>query len=540
MAEPGKKFVKIDKEMLAALRPFAEAAGVEIPGLVQHQPTVDLDVPVSDLGRQLGALCSRQPIFRRAGAIVAADDEGQMVRMTPERLGGWVEKFVTTTRWTKERGDHAASMPMELAKKVLATDQFLSQVRELLFFFPVRLPVTREDGTVELIAPGYDAQTKSYTEEEVSYDEDMGWDEAVGWLEEILGEWPFADRLGREAPLCKSRDAAVILAGLLGTYGRCLYAGKRPMGVVSGNQPGTGKTTLAKLMMAMVFGLPPEMSLPATDEKFERLLESVALGMEPVLFLDDVGKMIRSNALNKFVTASKHGGTRLYTQESFSVPAVTQVFVTGNDLPIEENVKRRVMWCELFLAGEVQDREFKQEITDDILAGEKFRAKTLAALWAVVKEWGRVREERPLGTGRKILKSFEGYCRRVGEFLDVIGWADPFVEAPGMSGGDQEGKEFMMLLLAAADQATVNPCEYRVPDMVEIGRTMGILEYFLGAAGDGDLPKKERIAFGKRLAKFRGRHFQRTDGRFYECGKRDGKGGSVYVFRFGERQEDLR
>jgi hypothetical protein len=98
------------------------------------------------------------------------------------------------------------------------------------------------------------------------------------------------------------------------------------------------------MMMAAVFGLPAEMSLPPTEEKFERLLESTAVGMEPFLFLDDVGKMVRSNALNKFITASKHGGTRLYTQQTFSVPNVCQVFITGNDLPIEANAKRRTMW----------------------------------------------------------------------------------------------------------------------------------------------------------------------------------------------------
>lgn len=543
MGQPGKKFVKLDKEALAALRPLAEQAGVEIPGLIQHQPTVDLDDPVSDVARTLGALCSRQPIFFRAGNMVALDDKGELKPMSPERFGSWVEKFVTTVRWTKERGEHAATMSMDLAKKVLATDGFQAQIRDLEFFFPVRLPVLREDGEVELLKVGYDEQTKSWTEDGVPYDTEKSWDEAMEVFHRYLGEWPYADRTLVDGwELSKSRDAAVIMAGLLGVYCRPMFGPgvKRPMGAVSGNQPGTGKTTLCKMMMSPVYGLPPEMSLPPTEEKFERLLESAALGMDPFLFLDDVGKMMRSTALNKFVTASVHGGTRLYTQQTFAVPNVTQVFVTGNDLPIEANLRRRVIWCELFLPGEVQGREFSFEVTDRLLGQDDTRAELLGAMWAVVREWGEHRSvKKDLGRGRRVLKSFEQFCRTVGGMLEVMGWADAFEEAPGISGGDSESREFRALLVAAADSCTCTPWDFTVDNMVDIARRMKILEYFVGNEGDGDLQKKERIRWGKKLAEFRGRVFQRTDGKYFEFGKRDAKGGSVYPCRISENQADL-
>jgi hypothetical protein len=543
MAEPGKKYVRLDREALAALRPFAEQAGVEIPGLIQHQPTIDLDDQISGLAQQLGSLCSRQPIFYRAEFLVALDDKGTMKPMSPERFGSWIEKFVTTTRWTRERGEHAATMSVDQAKKVLATDCFQAQIRELDFFFPVRLPIEREDGSVELLEPGYDEQTRSWTEDGVPYDTERTWDSARDVIYRYLGEWPYADRtLIENWALNKSRDASVILTGMLGVFCRPMFGlgVKRPMVPVSGNQAGTGKTTLCKMMMTPVYGLPPEMSLPPTEEKLERLLESTALGMEPFLFLDDVGKQMRSNALNKFVTASVHGGTRLYTQQTFAVPNVTQVFVTGNDLPIEVNLRRRVIWCELFLAGEVQDREFELEITDQMLGREHTRGELLSAMWAIVKEWGMLKGvKKDLGAGRRVIKSFEQYCRTLGGMIEVMGWADGFQEAPGVSGGDSEGREFQALLVAAADTCTATPWEFTLNQLVDQGRKMGILEYFVGTEGDGNLDKKERIRFGKKLGEFRQRVFQRTDGRYFEFGKRDAKGGSVYPCRFGLTREEL-
>lgn len=549
MSDPGraKNFVKVDKAMLAQLRPMAEAAGVEIPGLIQHQPTIDLDEPISDIARQLGGLCSRQPIFFRAGNLVALDDKGELMPMSPERFGSWVEKFVTTVRWTKDRGEHACTMAIDQAKKLLATDQFRVLIRELKFYFPVRLPVMRGDGAVELLEPGYDDDTCSWTEDGIRYDTDLSVNAGRAIVAKYLNEWPYADRGAERAEgagpwtLESSRDAAVILAGMLGVFCRPMFGPgiKRPMAAVSGNQPGTGKTTLCKLMMAPVYGLPPEMTLPPNEEKLERLLESTALGMEPFLFLDDVGKMMRSNALNKFVTASVHGGTRLYTQQTFAVPNVTQVFVTGNDLPIEANLRRRVIWSELFLSGEVQNREFFFEVTDSLLAKDETRGELLGAMWALVRHWASVSGELQGLSSRRVIKSFEVYCRVIGGILFSLGWADPFVEAPGVSGGDSESREFKALLVAAADTVMFTPHEFKVQDMVDLARKLGILEFFVGNESDGDLVKKDRIRFGRALAVHRGRTYQRTDGKFFQFGRRDGQGGSVYPCRVEDKEGDL-
>lgn len=536
--------VRISKEHLALLRPLAEAAGVEIPGLVQHLPTVELDQPVIDLARQLGGLCSRQPIFRQADNLVALDDEGRMRAMTTDRFGSWVEKFVTTTGYTKDRGRHAATMPKDLAAKVMATDGFQVQIRPLSSWFPVRLPVDRGEGVVELLEPGYDAQTQSWTEDGIEYDTEWDLDRAVDWLHDLLGEWPFADTAALKVPkLHESRDAATILAGMLGCYMRAMLRPgmQRPMGVVSGNQAGTGKTTLCKLMVAPVHGLPAEQELPRAEEKFSRLLDSVALGMKPILYLDDVGGMIRSHALNKFVTASVHGGTRMYTQDTFEVPQVTQVFASGIDLGVDENVKRRVLWCELFLPGEVQDREFKMELTSTAIADEEFRGKCLSMLWAFVREWAVWRQiPRPKDAPkRKVLKSFEVYCRLVGGVVEMLGWADPFLEAPGTSGGDEEGRDFKKLLTRLADELGTETAEFSVNDLIEKARELGLLEWLVGSNGDKDLDKKERIRWGKRLGKYRGRIMQRTDGCYFEFGKRDGQGGSIYPCRLARDAREL-
>jgi hypothetical protein len=118
-------------------------------------------------------------------------------------------------------------------------------------------------------------------------------------------------------------------------------------------------------------------------------------------------------------------------------------------------------------------------------------------------------------------------------------WQDPFVEAPGISGGDSESREFKQLLVKAADSVILDVHEFTVPDMVTMARELGILEYYVGTFSDGDLPKKDRIRWGRKLAEYRGRTYQRTDGKFFAFGRRDGCGGSVYPCRVAAREIDL-
>lgn len=535
--------VSVPMSKLRVLGPLAEQAGVELPGLIATQGKVSLDEPDSVIARELGMLCARQPIFRQGEELVAVDDEGELQAMTPARFGGWVEKFVTTYKLNRERGgEWATTMGENHAKRILVNDAFLCQVRRVDFYYPMRLPVLREKGKVlELLEPGYDAATRSWTEVSLEWDTEWDLDRAVDWFAKVLGEWPWADLVHeRERDLRKSRNAAVVLAGMLGTFCRAFFrpGERRPMVVVAGNGVGTGKSTLCKLMMAPVFGLPPEDDLPGVESEFKRLLESTMLGFEPYLFLDDVGKKLQSHALNRFVTASVHSGTKLYKKAKFKVPNVTQVFASGLDLKFDHNIARRAMVCELFLPGEVQGRKFGYEVTDKVLGSPEFRSEALSAMWVVVKEWHARRGEGLL-TKRRELASFESYSRTVCAMTEVLGWRDP-LDAPEMiTGGDVESRDFKALLMALAQGQGVEVEEYSTTDLVAKARELHLLEELVGVESDGALKKGDRISFGRRLEKFRGKVYEGEDGIFFQFGKRDGKGGSVYPCRKALRAEDL-
>ena len=529
------------------MRAFIEAAGgdIDIPETAKLAPELYLGRPISELATELGRLCSVRNIFTLgADEIVTVDGQGRRKGMNPNRFVSWIEEFVSPFAFDKHGNKTVKSMGKEVAANVLKSDVFLGFLRPLLGVNPVRLPVLRSGGGAFLLPEGYDEESQTFTVDGLGYDQDWTMDDVLDWLREFYSEFPWADQ---EQGLGARRSAAVQLAAMLSVYCRLFFKGGKPMVLYLANQRGSGKSLLALMALAPVFGSVFSDDLPPTKEELKKVLDAKAQALAPYLWFDDLEKWFFSTALNRFITAPGHSGRVLGSKDTFEVPNVTQVFATGNFVNTSADLQRRAVFVELFVAGEVQGRQFGQTITEDWVQGAEYRSKALAAMWAIVRNWS----EQGCPDGPTELASFSHWSKAIGGMVTAMGWADP-VEPPVLeSGGDEEGVQFLELLrrlghdvlvqtqAEAAEQGkgwAQGEAIFKRVDLVEKAREWDLLEHLVGTKGDVDLKASDSRKFGSRLKEYRGREivFVAEEGQdagdsFRAVfGKRHSRSGSIY------------
>ena len=505
--------------MLKLLKPVAASLGADIEA-DRIAPQVDITKPISHVARTLGQLLRRVNLFTQGEFIITVDERtGDTKPMRPDRFCSWVEEFVSIVK-PKEDGMKATSMNAEMAAKVLVSDQFRVGLRELAAVHSVRLPVWEEYGkAVRLLDAGYDERTQVYTVDALPYPLDIDPKAAMDFFLDILKGYPWSD----EGRLQSRRSLAVHLAALLGNYVRLLFdeGTQKPVIVYNGNQPGTGKSTLARMSLSPVYGVPEDKALPKSEDELRKELDAFAMARRPYMFLDDVGGHLRSHLLNRFITSPMHTGRKMGTGELFTAPNVTQVFITGNGLTLSPDLARRCLIVDLFCAVEARGRKFERIITDAWLSRESTRAQFLAALWALVRYW------QQCGCNRHdhLLESFEEWSAIVGGIVVEAGFCDPIKAAPELA-MDEIGEAFKRMFCALA--ATVKAgavIEFTVGQCREKAVELDIWEILIAGAKD------ELKTFGARLKKYRGRQWTDEHGRRFEFGRRETSRGSVYPLR---------
>jgi hypothetical protein len=506
--------------MLRMLQPVAASLGAEIDA-DRIAPQVDITAPISHVARTLGQVLRPVNLFIQGDAIVSVDEiTGDTKPMRADRFCSWVENFVSTVK-PRDDGVKAASMNAETAAKVLVADQFRAGLRELAAVHSVRLPVWDERGkSVRLLNAGYDERTQVYTVDALPYPLGMEPGAAVEFFLDILKGYPWSD----EGKLQERRSLAVHLAAMLGNYTRLLFdeGTQKPVIVYNGNQPGTGKSTLARMSLSPVYGVPEDKALPKSEDELRKELDAFATARRSYLFLDDVGGHLRSHLLNRFITSPMHTGRKMGTGELFTAPNVTQVFITGNGLTLSPDLARRCLIVDLFCAVEARGRKFDRIITDAWLSQDSTRAQFLAALWALVRYW------QDCGCNRHdhLLESFEEWSAIVGGIVVEAGFCDPIKAAPELA-MDEQGEAFKRLFCAlAADLPDGTTKAFSVGDCREKAEELDIWETLVTGAQD------QGKAFGIRLRKFRGRQWTDAHGRLFEFGRKQNGTSSVYPLRF--------
>lgn len=491
-------------------------------------PTVDLSLPVRSIAEQMVQVLAHCGLYRLGESrnVVTIDDLARIQTMDPVRFCSWVEEWIVTYRY---RNNHQQELTMgkDLAAKILASDGFLGGLPKLEWVAPVRLPVWVGD-RVELMQPGFDPTNGIYCAHQVDFSETMDAKDALDVIDQLLCEFEFPDGKWR-----KSRSGAVQLAAMLSTFCRHLTppGAPRPMIVYTSNQPGSGKSLLANMALAPVWGDPGSTDFPLSDggrvdtAELRKELATAAIERRAYMWLDDAPARIYSNALNRFVTSNRHRGRVLGTAGSFDEPNVSQVFLTGNMLEITPDLMRRALVCELFVPGEVAGRRFRQDIDSVWLAQPNHRADMLAALWALVRDWaasGAPRHPCPKPPG------FGQWTGIIGGMVSRVA-EDPLADPDLPTSGDQEGVEFRQLLGSlATDLMDGEEASFTFDQIVLRARQLELLVGLVGVDDGAPLRAPERARLGRRLAAWRGRQLRDNRGRVFAFGSRRQRQGMVY------------
>jgi hypothetical protein len=510
------------RKLARALAGVAAATGASVPDENRMSPVLSVGLPISALARELGRVLSPAPIFRYGPTrdlVTVSEESGERRAMVPLRFVSWVEEWVTFVRDTPT-GPVPVSISAELAARVLASDAFLAGVRVLDRVNPVRLPAWGDAsrGSVRLLPPGYDSPTRTFTADVIPYPEGMLVDEALEFLEGWLGEFPFAkpEACPGQA-LAENRSYAVLVAGMLSTYCEGLLRGViRPAIAIRANQPGSGKTLLARIIPAAVHGAVPVGAMPKDEAELGKSLTAMAADGRAFCIFDNLRGFLASAELEAALTSPRRVGRVLGRSELIDAPNEMLVVLTGNGLDLSPDLARRCLCLDLWCAEAVAERRIKAPIREDALGAGDVRAGLLAALWAVVAWWNA--QGCPRLTGVR-MASFEAFGDVIGAMVRCSNLADPM--QPPEQRLDEAEAAWMKLFRALADGLPDGGAvEFAVDEVIDIADGEGILALLIGD------PKSPKVAMGKRLAKWRGREFRDSQNRRFRFGHRHSELGS--------------
>jgi hypothetical protein len=352
----------------------------------------------------------------------------------------------------------------------------------------------------------------------MTYDE-MDIDQSRAVLDELLAEFPFADREGR--------SKSVQIAAMLSLFCQKLMPPKSqtPIFLYTANSPRSGKTLLAKMAVIPMHGACSLQTLGNDEEELRKLLDSCAIDGAPYLFIDNVRRKITSAALEAFATAGTWSGRVLGKSGTFLREKQTVIFITANQAKISPDLSGRALFVDLWLSeADPQRRKISHVIDDAYLSRMDIRKRILSALWGLIRHWdasGRPGSEFRLG-------GFEQWCKVVAGIVVAAGYGDPVRPAELDMAGDPESQDIKELVRLLVDMeqpeggftfpAVVDLCVEKnlFEDIMMEGRWVRPKE----AADYYDLSAKGKSRFGKLLTAYDGRVFRYEDGTSIRFGKR--------------------
>jgi hypothetical protein len=306
----------------------------------------------SQFAAELGEIFSLKNVFRLAGcavkvstqAVTGQDNLEVLTAFTSEELVTWAEYHCVPFKFNVRQQLILRSMPVEVAAKILASEQFLSRLRPIKGLDCVNLPIIRETGKLELLCVGYDAQSQTLTlPNSIRYNQELTVDEAIKFLRELLQEFPFH-------PEDKDRALSVTIAMILTLFCRHLFepGTMRPGFLFSANQTGSGKSLLAKLGLVPMLGCAPTGVAPVDEEEMRKRITTTVLTGQTALFFDNFRTKLASAALEALMTSTIWEDRLLGSNKQIKAHHGLTVLLTANDANLSPDMMRRVFAIEMF------------------------------------------------------------------------------------------------------------------------------------------------------------------------------------------------
>ena len=441
-------------------------------------PSVSLGLDLLQISRRLGEVAGRLEIFSRGDELVYYDDvRGSLRPMTARRFRTWISTHVVmAAKYDKDSGAPIpGTLTTENAAGILEASDFRRGCRPVLAENSVRLPVIRAVGGFDLLPWGYDNEFQVFTiPGGLEYDAEIDLAAAKVWLGRQTGDFPFADE----------RSKSANLAAMLALYAKHLPGGQslRPGFLFLGNQPGCGKSLLAKMAIAAVNGYAASAKLKR-GEDLDKELESFARARVPYIFLDNIYGGIQSASIDQMLTSKRSAGRAMGGHEVFEADNTALLIVTGNGLDLNEDAARRFTVIDLFETGELGQRAIRGELLDDdTLETPEWRKRALAALCALVRNW----HDKGRPESKVTVPTFERFTANIGGIVEAAGYSPPFEKAvipDAISAGKADFVELLRGIVE--DMGGEDRRTYKLPALAMLARARGAFVEAVGSQEDG-------------------------------------------------------
>lgn len=277
---------------------------------------------------------TRHGMKRKKGAIALRP-------MTAAAVARAFAKLVVLQKWDGRRSDYKdIDFTRTLAESILSMPDW-PQIPELLAV--VQAPIVGLDGE-EYSSPGYHPDPKVFVAMPSKLKPAPGvagrsrGTEGIKRLRKLLRGFEFKS---------KSDEAAAMAAIITGLIRPLLPSG--PIFAISAPTAGTGKSLLAEVISVIATGRKPAMMAMGTDEaESEKRIGSALLEGMLFLVIDNVTRPFGNEpVLNQVATQEFLKVRILGLSTQATVPTNTMVIITGNNLAIVGDLKRRTVLIQM-------------------------------------------------------------------------------------------------------------------------------------------------------------------------------------------------
>ena len=425
-------------EEIAQLERLAVEAGILALGgaseiaaaLNSARPKVELPGDERELlhfAETVGDELRKRDFFRRDRMPVGVNHQkARLDPITPQALRSMAQRHLVFFK-AKEVGNGSnatrititKTMNVDTARGLLESWDFLEKLPDIERVNPIRMPVMRRDGRIDLAPPGYYAEGGIYTlDRDVVYDEAMTFERAREVLDDLLGEFPFHD---------DGRSVAVQIAAMLTVFAAGLLpkGSLRPGFIYTANASDAGKTTAAKVAIIPVLGKANVRAMPRKEET-RKVLDQIAMEAATTVLFDNVKGTLGGEDIEAFMSAARWSGRIIGEKGGFEVDNVTTCFFTGNESKPSADMQQRCLFVELFLAEvDPSKRVIRRFLNDAVLGETAMRSVVCSALWALVKKWDASGRPGP----KSIMPKCSDWSAIIGAIVVCAGYGDPCAKA---------------------------------------------------------------------------------------------------------------
>jgi hypothetical protein len=437
----------------------------------------------------LGQNLTDKSLFVRNGEIVLLG-ASELRSVSPQTFRTLVEKHVVCYRQrTFNNSSYEVNVTMrdEEARGIMASPQFTEKLRGVTRLNSCRLPVLRDDGTLELLPSGYDPTTKTLTVSSITYPEDMPLTVAIETFNDLFSEFRFADG---------ERSKAVAIAALIGLYAAQMLpeGALRPCFIVTKNAEGAGASTLVSCAVVPVLGRLPTGVKSDDEDETRKILTAAVREARVVVLFDNQKSRLSSAALEAFTSSPTWSDRLLGVNQTFTGQNIATVFVTANGCTVSPDMRRRSLIIELHLEAErAEDRQFRRPL--DLPTLLAVRPKILAACWSLVQHW--YTHGQPLPS--RSHSAFPTWARVVGGIVQAAGFGCPLDTANVGVAVDEEGEAMRRLV------EVMQLCRrYTFAEIVGLCQSNACFEGVVGEAG-AELKNASRVSLARLLSRFEDR-----------------------------------